>query len=888
MGVLDDLRRIGLPASLSGPSPVGHYEVDLVTGKVYWSPEMRVIVGVSLDAPTVAPAGVPGFVHPEDRDRVGEALSASFDPAGEGVFDDEHRILLCDGTMRWVHLQGSTTFEGEGPARRAVKAQGVITDITARKQAEARLVLQFAELEHLYDHAPVGLCMVDRDLRFVRINARLAQINGVPPEEHLGRSVEEIVPSLAAQVREVTQRILATGQPVVDHEFTGETDALPGDLRTWNESWYPIVDEHARVAAFGVVVEDITERKRADERLRRSEESFRHLADAMPHLVWIADEAGQVLYYNKQATRFAGIRQTKTGTWEWQPVVHQEDLAKTLAAWQEAVGTGKPYECEHRIFMADGESRWHLSRAYRAEVGESGVRYGTATDIHDLKLAQEIAKASEERLSLALSAARAGAWTWDPSTGRTEWSDEVYHLYGVPRGDHADTLDSWRTRVFPGDLERVTSEAMEAWESGNEYWGEFRILHPELGVRWLLTLGRVEKDAQGRPRRMHGINIDITERKHQEEALREADRRKDEFLASLAHELRNPLAPLRTGLEILSLGPAPAQADAALESMHRQLGYLVNLVDDLLDVSRLRAGKIDLRQERVDLRHSVESAVEACDALIRAKQHKVELQFGDTPLWVRGDATRVVQILTNLVNNAAKYTEPRGHIRVVLEVDRPQALVHVCDNGAGIEPEMLPALWDMFYQVRDTLEKAQGGLGIGLTLCKRLAELHGGSVEAHSEGKGMGSRFTLRLPLSEEVHVLAGPRESTAAAGQARKVIVVDDNPDIAKVMAMLLRLKGHEVETAESGPEAIDLALSTRPDVIFCDVGLPGMSGHEVARALRAEPSMAGTVLVAVTGWGQDEDKAASREAGFDHHLTKPVELAAMESVLSGLPDRA
>lgn len=424
----------------------------------------------------------------------------------------------------------------------------------------------------------------------------------------------------------------------------------------------------------------------------------------------------------------------------------------------------------------------------------------------------------------------------------------------------------------------------EVFETGEPKAIEFSFDAPD-GPRAFSARLVPERGAGGEVESVLGVAHDVTERKHYELALKEADRRKDEFLATLAHELRNPLAPIRTGLELLRLAPRdPAAAARALDSMDRQLAHLVRLVDDLLDVSRISRGKVDLRRERVTVQAVVEQAVEASRPHLEAAGHALSVRVGEDPLWLDGDLTRLVQVVSNLLHNAAKYTPRGGRIDVSAAIEDGRAVLRVRDDGMGIPAAMLPRVFDLFTQVDRTLERAQGGLGIGLSLARRLVEMHGGTVEAHSEGLGRGSTFTVRLPLAAAEPISTAPQGRRGAARtEARRVLVVDDNDDAAEMLAMVLELGGHEPRTAHDGPEALETARAFRPEVVFLDIGLPGMDGFEVARRLRQEPGLEGAVLVALTGWGSEEDRKRTREAGFDFHLTKPVDNAAVLEVLSG-----
>jgi PAS domain S-box-containing protein len=392
----------------------------------------------------------------------------------------------------------------------------------------------------------------------------------------------------------------------------------------------------------------------------------------------------------------------------------------------------------------------------------------------------------------------------------------------------------------------------------------------------------------GRPVGVQGIARDITERRHAEQERREADRRKDEFLAMLAHELRNPLAPLRNALHLFELPDLdPAETKELRAMMQRQVEYLIRLVDDLLDVSRIMRGKIELRKEPLELAEIVARAVETVRPGLDVRGHALTIALPPDPVRLEGDLVRLSQVLANLLNNAIKYTEPGGRIVFSAACERDEVVVRVRDTGSGIPQEMLPRVFDAFVQVAGTVARSQGGLGIGLTLVRRLVELHGGSVSAHSEGPGKGSEFVVRLPLLD-FHISGKSegdcpkRQSKIDNPKSRRVLVVDDSADAALSLAKLLRQRGHEVRVAHDGPSALAAARGDPPEVAFLDIGLPGMDGCELARRLRQEPRLRGALLVALTGWGQEEDRQRTRAAGFDHHLTKPADPEALHRLLT------
>jgi CheY-like chemotaxis protein/nitrogen-specific signal transduction histidine kinase len=385
------------------------------------------------------------------------------------------------------------------------------------------------------------------------------------------------------------------------------------------------------------------------------------------------------------------------------------------------------------------------------------------------------------------------------------------------------------------------------------------------------------------------VVIDIDDRRKAEEALKEADRRKDEFLAMLAHELRNPLAPIRNAVQALRrLGSPDPQLQWIREVIDRQAEHLARLVDDLLDVSRITQGKIALRQERLELMAVIARALETSRPNIDARKHHLNVSLPQEPIRLEGDLIRLAQVVSNLLNNAAKFTEEGGQIWLTAESQEGEIVLRVRDNGVGIPADLLPRIFDLFTQADRSLDRSQGGLGIGLSLARSIVEMHGGQVEAASAGLGQGSEFTVRLPLLAEATPQSG-RESATRTGSAAtprryRILVVDDNVDSAESMAFLLKFSGHEVQIAHDGPSAIETALLFLPQVLLLDIGLPGMSGYEVARRLRERPEMRNAALLALTGYGQEEDRRRSKEAGFDHHLVKPVDPKLLETLIGSL----
>lgn len=417
--------------------------------------------------------------------------------------------------------------------------------------------------------------------------------------------------------------------------------------------------------------------------------------------------------------------------------------------------------------------------------------------------------------------------------------------------------------------------------------GQIVLVQRPVWIAGLLSLVRAALQTR---RRQYETGLLLDQLAQNESRLRDANYRKDEFLAMLGHELRNPLAPIRNAVAVLQIAETePTQIRWAREIIGRQATHLSRLVDDLLDVSRISSGKVTLKSEDLDLGEVVSQAVEACRSMADEKSHSISLNVSGK-LKVRGDPTRLGQIFVNLINNAVKYTDPGGQIEVVVHPDQEFAVFAIRDNGLGIGPELLPYVFDLFTQSERTLDRAQGGLGLGLTLVKRLTEMHGGTIDVASEGLGKGSIFTVRLPLlnieqftsDKELNTQKGPSSTQSSLV---RVLVVDDNQDSASSLALLLKFSGHLVETASAGQQALETAIQFRPDAILLDIGLPDIDGYEVARRLRAHDEISKSLIIALTGYGSEEARVACRDAGFDAHLVKPP---AIETILELIATRS
>jgi PAS domain S-box-containing protein len=508
----------------------------------------------------------------------------------------------------------------------------------------------------------------------------------------------------------------------------------------------------------------------------------------------------------------------------------------------------------------------------------------------------------KERLRFALTAGRLGSWELELDTGKIECSELFKASFG--RGpDEPLGYRELQDAIHPDDRPSAADAIERCLRGEADYDVEHRVVWPNGETHWLMVRGRAVFDSLRRARRIAGVALDITERRRMHEALAQSesalarqaeqlrltDRRKDEFLATLAHELRNPLAPIRTGLDLL-VASCSGSAAHTLSVMQRQVGHMVRLIDDLLDVSRITSGKLQLERKLITLSTIVDAAIEASKPVIERKQHRLDVSVADGSLLLDADLTRLAQVLGNLLNNASNYTPNGGHIELSAKRDGDFVVIAVRDNGTGIPSDRLSDVFEMFSQVNRKLERSHGGLGIGLALVRRLVEMHGGTSSAESPGVGKGSTFSIRLPLATASAAEATPSSLSLPAEQhdQQRILVVDDNEDAAEMLAMVLAQAGYSTKTAYDSGSALRAVDAWSPQVVILDIGLPDINGYDVARALRRGQGSAPLSLIALTGWGTQDDKQKAMEAGFDIHLTKPVDADALRGALAQLEHRS
>ena len=748
----------------------------------------------------------------EERAEVLAAIEAAR-AGGTGKFQSNG--LTARGTSKWWDVIVAPIHDVDGEVIRFVS---VSRDITERRQSEQALRESQSRLGHAANAASLTYVEVDFARGGARTAENFAAVMGYapPPEQEADVSagtrllLEHVMPHDRPSVEAALQDFL-DGKPVgkIEYRVLGDDQ-----IERWIESaWSIEIGPSGKPLKTFATNLDITERKRAEEALRQIERNLRFVMDSMPQKIFTATPDGDLDYFNPQWTEFTGLSFEQMQDSGWTKLVHPDDVEEKMRLWQRAFDTGEPFQSEHRFRRADGEYRWHFSRAVpmRDQAGQITMWVGSNTDVHDLKLVE--AKLQKQAAELA-----------------------------------------------------------------------------------------------------------------------DQHRRKDEFLAMLSHELRSPLAPIANAVQLLSLqqGSESRIQQQARSIIERQLRQLKHLVDDLLEVSRITTGRVQLRRERVVISNIVNGAVETARPLMEQRRHELTVSLPPEPIWLIADAARLEQVLVNLLNNAAKYTEAGGHVELVVSVEwreksgewrvaggenevsehaastssspltphhspltTPFVVIRVRDNGIGIAPELLPRVFDLFTQAERSLDRSQGGLGIGLALVQRLTELLGGTVEAIST-LGQGSEFVVSLPLeSDEVRVASGEQDNLGHApsplatphsplATPLRVLVVDDNVDTVLTFSLLLRASGHDVQTAHDGLAAVQAAIDYTPDVMLLDIGLPGLNGHEVAKRIRQHPTLKHVVLVALTGYGQDSDRQISQQAGFNHHLVKPARLDQVQNILA------
>jgi PAS domain S-box-containing protein len=767
-------------------------------------------------------------------------------------------------------------------------------DITEQKGQREALAESTARLRHLADAMPQIVFAASPAGHFNFINRRWEEYTGYAnvDKEHMACLVH---PGDVPRLGELWKKTMKTGDPV-ETEF--RLRRADGEFRWFLSRSVPIRDSEGRIVQWYGTCTDIHLQKLDGERLRRSEERYRALFESMDEgycvIEMLFDDAGNPCDYIFHEINPAFGKQT--GLVDAKGRRARELVPALEAFWFETYGrvaaTGEPIRFENR---AEAMGRWFDVYAFRVGPPEARRVAILFSDITLRKRTEEALRQKVEELQTLMDTLPIGVFVaHDPECRTITGNAAALAMFRSRRANLSKSAPEGERpvhfRVMQNGIE-IPAENLPVQRAArgepvqneelDDVFDDGTVLHTLMSAAPL-------RDADGRVRGAVASVLDVTQRKHAENALRDADRRKDEFLAMLAHELRNPLAPIRNGLEILRLAKLSGTAEQARAMMDRQLNQLVRLVDDLLDISRITLGKMELRRDEVDCRTVIETAVEAARPAIDQAGHHLEVDVPEGAIRLNGDAVRLSQVVSNLLNNAAKYTPAGGRIRVSAAMEGEVVAIRVADNGLGIPGPMLQRVFEIFTQLDRRLEKTTGGLGLGLSLVKGLVEMHGGTVEAHSDGEGRGSEFTVRLPaVAVAERGAAKAAAETAAAPRCFRILVVDDNRDAADSLGQLLEILGHEVRTAYDGESGIAAAEAFRPGVVLMDLGMPKVNGFDAARRIRQQEWGGRMVIVALTGWGQSEDKLKSADAGFDHHLVKPVEADTLMKLLDGVGDQ-
>ncbi|MCG6158152.1 hybrid sensor histidine kinase/response regulator [Rubinisphaera margarita] len=815
--------------------------------------------------------------------------------SGHHVEHYETVRVKSDGQRIHVSLTISPIKDDSG---QVIGASKIVRDVTGRRDAETALKEARSRLESTLAAAEIGTWEFDPICNAVRADVNLAHMFGVAYE---GEAAESLELYLAAIHPEDRERVTSA----IEEALAGK-DTYEAEYRIVgaNENIRWVVargrverDASGQAVRMPGVVVDITGRKQAEAELRASEQQRRLALDAAELGSWNIDPATNELVSDD---RFRMMFHGSTDPLTYEEAfarLHPDDRPRIRDAMAAATNPDDPvpYAEEYRVIHPDGQIRWVFGWGrgnFDPAQKDRLVSFdGTVMDITERKRIQDALREQELRFRMLVEQVEDYAIFVTDAEGRaTTWNEGVLRVLGFTEEEFIG-VDIVSSIFRPEDVENGVAQAelAEAAETGSA--SDDRWMRRKDGTHfWAAGVTTGLHDENGKLLGFMKVMRDQTERKQMEDDLREfaaelsdADRRKTEFLATLGHELRNPLAPIRTGLEAMKLLDDDPDALAEIRStMERQVQQMVRLIDDLLDVSRITQNKMELRKCRVALNDVVRSAVEATKPFVDEAGHELTVTLSSTPIFLDADPNRLAQIFSNLLNNSTKYTPDGGHIWLTVEGDGSDVIVTVKDNGLGIPTEMQDRIFEMFTQIDRPQEKSYTGLGIGLTLVKRLVEMHNGSIAIRSDGPGRGSEFSVRLPVLSDAFGGHSSETETAARANPLRILVVDDNKAAASMLRMVVKMLGNDVRLAHDGQQAVDVAEEFLPDVVLMDLGMPRMNGYEAARIIREKSWGKDILLVALTGWGQDEDRERSQAAGFDHHLVKPAEPAAVQLLLA------
>ena len=868
---------------------------DLEGRILVWNPAAERTYGYSrgealqMNAAVLVPSG--------ERARARGLLQAV--ARGEKVTSVEVRRLTKDGRTLDVSLTMTALVDDQGHTVGVATTERDVTEraVDALRESAEAARRSSGLLRMLADSIPDPVFVKDEQSRMLFANPATLEAIGKPAQEVLGRSDREFFDDeeTGATIVENDRKVMAVGEAMTIEERVETASGTRWFLTTKS----PVRDASGKVTGLIGVTRDITFRKRAEEALRESEERFRAFVTASSDVVYRMSPDWREMRELRGREFIADTDAPNRGWLE--KYIHPDDQPHVLAVIDEAIRTKGVFQLQHRVLRLDGTLGWTFSRAIPLLDANGAIVewIGAATDVTARKRAEDALRESEERFRLLVHGVKDCAiYMLAPDGTVSSWSVAAEQMLGYREeeivGQHRRVFftDEQRTAGRPEQelakalaLGRSEEEAWRVTKDGARFWANVLITPVYDDGGSLRGFANVTRDFTDRKRAENALRESEERLRASEAALREADRQKDRFLAVLSHELRNPLAPIRNSLYILDhAAPGGEQAKRAQATIHRQIGHMTWLIDDLLDVTRIAHGKIQLQRERLDLNELAHRTVEDHRMVFSKSDIRLEVLPAPSEVWVDGDRVRLAQVISNLLQNAAKFTPHGGKTTVSIRSDfaTGRAILTVRDTGSGIEPGMLPRLFQAFAQADATLHRSKGGLGLGLALVKGLVEMHGGSVSAASAGVGKGATFTITLPLNLAAARVVAARPGLGVTAAPRRVLVIEDNEDAADSLREVLEIDEHVVEVAYTGREGIEKAQAFHPDVVLCDIGLPEMDGYEVARTMRADPELGTVGLIALSGYAQPEDVEMASEAGFDAHLAKPPSIDTLERALA------
>jgi PAS domain S-box-containing protein len=794
-------------------------------------------------------------------------------------------------------------------------SQGVDAEVASlrRRLAEAEAELErlragpagahvegakLSEAEHVRLALGASLSVVfEWDVQRDRVRRITSTEASLPPTEAGSETLEDVVARVHPADRELFRAQVHAALASEDGVYVSEFRVVrpDGELGWLSERGRIERDAAARPVRLIGISRDVTEQKRREAALAARTAELGVLLASAPVGVGVLDREHRLRRLNQVLLAITGLPEERARGLRFEELVPglEPGVAAIIEGVFEQGVTVSNVELAGELPHEPGVRRHWLAGFY--PLHDDGCRVGSVgcwlIEITAQKRAEEHRRQGEERLQLALEGGQLGFWDLHLPSGHLTYGGSWASMLGYDDDELEPHVRTWERLVHPDDrpmVQRLFDEHVAG--RSERYEAEHRLRHKDGSWRWVLSRGKVmSRDAEGRPQRALGTHLDVTGRRQADEALREADRKKDQFIAILAHELRNPLAPVRNAVELLARLPGlDPRVERVRVVLDRQVSHMARLIDDLLDVSRISRGRLEMKKERCDLGVIVRHTADDYRASFDRAAVQLTVTSAPGPTWVEGDPVRLAQMTGNLLNNAVRFTPSGGHVEVRVERDERlgEARVRVSDDGEGIPAALLEHLFDPFSQEEQGLARTKGGLGLGLALTRGLIRLHGGQVEAFSAGEGRGASFSLRLPLQAAPASTGSPATLVGSPASSLRILVVEDNRDSAETLGMLLGLLGHEVRLAHDGAAALLEARTFRPRVVLSDIGLPGaLDGYALARALSADASLAPMTLFALSGYANAEARQASRQAGFAAHFAKPPDLAALTGALAEVP---